>query len=379
VPRQLRVLHLIDKDRLTTGSVVQMLAAAEGMAARGHRVWVGSRRGGDLETACSSAGLAFVELPFRSVADFESVSRLRRHLHNWEPEILHVHKGLAHTVGLVAAAGIGRLPVVVVNRGVTFPLDLFNKWKYRHPRVRAIVCVADAVREVIIRTAGLGPDRVHTVYGGTDPEIFDMERIGGEEVRRELDLTPQNLVICQVSLRDWKGWSELVAAFSKISALNPNSRLLFVGCESRSELSMIEGAAREVGIQDRIMTLPFRTDMPSVFAACDVVVDASWAGTGITGTIREAMAMQRAVVATDCGGNRELVIDGEVGLLVPPRDIDALAVALDRLLDDAELRRRLGTAARKRVVKHFTTTRRIEKLEAVYREILSQTFERYNV
>ncbi len=75
------------------------------------------------------------------------------------------------------------------------------------------------------------------------------------------------------------------------------------------------------------MTLPSRTDMPDVLAACDVVAEASWAGTGITGTIREAMAMGRAVVATDCGGNRELVVDGEVGLVVPPRDTDALAAS----------------------------------------------------
>ena len=65
--------------------------------------------------------------------------------------------------------------------------------------------------------------------------------------------------------------------------------------------------------------------MPEVLAACDVVVDASWAGTGITGTVREGMAMAKGVVASDCAGNRELVVDGSTGLLVPPRDVPALA------------------------------------------------------
>ena len=64
--------------------------------------------------------------------------------------------------------------------------------------------------------------------------------------------------------------------------------------------------------------LPYRRDMPEVLAACDVVVDASWAGTGITGTIREAMALGRPVIASDCGGNSELVTDDECGLIVPP-------------------------------------------------------------
>ena len=66
----------------------------------------------------------------------------------------------------------------------------------------------------------------------------------------------------------------------------------------------------------RVLTMPYRTDMPQVLAACDIVVDASWAGTGITGTIREAMAIGRAVVATDCGGNRELVGEKEKGVCV---------------------------------------------------------------
>jgi glycosyltransferase involved in cell wall biosynthesis len=265
---------------------------------------------------------------------------------------------------------MGRYPRLVVNRGVTFPLDFLNKWKYRHPRVGAVVCVADAVREVVIRSAGVDPDRVHTIHGGTDTNTFDPEWKAGKDVRRELGLDHEHFVIGQVSVRNWKGWSDLVAAFSEIAAGTANARLLLVGCESQSDASKVEAVARKSGCFDRIATLPYRSDMPEVLAACDLVVDASWAGTGITGTLREAMAMERAVVATDCGGNRELVIDGEVGLLVPLRDTDALAGALTRLLEDPVLRQRLGAAARNRVVEHFSTEKRIDLLEALYHSVL---------
>jgi glycosyltransferase involved in cell wall biosynthesis len=177
-------------------------------------------------------------------------------------------------------------------------------------------------------------------------------------------------VIGQVSVRDWKGWSDLVAAFALIARRIPSARLLLVGCETETEKAKVEEAVLETGLAGRVMTLPFRTDMPEVLAACDVVADASWAGTGITGTIREAMAMQRSVVATDCGGNRELVVDGEVGLVVPKRDPQALAAALTRLTGDPDLRKRLGTAARRRVVERFSTERRIDKLEVLYRKVL---------
>ena len=371
VSERLCVLHLIDKNRLNTGSVVQILAAARGLCHRGHDVWLGSRAGGDLETACAEAGLPFLELPLRVPWDAASVSRLRRHLRRHETGILHVHKGRAHGIGLVATVGIGPRPRMVVNRGVTFPLDIFNKWKYRHPRVASVVCVADAVREIVIRSGGLCPGHVHTIYSGTDPGIFDPRHAEGKALRRELGIDPDHFVVAQVSVRDWKGWSDLVTAFGLVAHRSPRARLLLVGCETEPERAKVDRAAREAGVVDRVVTLPYRKDMPEVLAACDVVVDASWAGTGITGTIREAMAMQRAVVATDCGGNRELVVDGEVGLLVPPRDPDAIASALTRLVGDPDLRTQLGAAARRRVVQHFSTEKRIDKLEALYRQILA--------
>jgi glycosyltransferase involved in cell wall biosynthesis len=370
VPEPIRLFHLIEKNRLNTGSAVQMLAAANGLGRRGHDVWVGSPVGGDLESACADSGLQFLDLPLRSPWDPASASRLRRHLRRHKTDILHVHKGRAHGIGLVAAIGMGRRPRLVVNRGVTFPLDVFNKWKYRHPRVSSVVCVADAVRDVVIHSGGLRPDSVLTIHGGTDPGVFSPGRIEGPTFRRELGIDPDHIVVGQVSVRGWKGWSDLVAAFALLAARSPAARLLFIGCEPESERKKVEEAVREAGLAGRVMTLSYRADMPDVLATCDVVVDASWAGTGITGVIREAMAMERSVIATDCGGNRELVIDGEVGLVVPPRDIDALAAALSRLINDPDLRRRLGTAGRRRVVEHFSAEKRIDRLEALYWRML---------
>jgi glycosyltransferase involved in cell wall biosynthesis len=295
---------------------------------------------------------------------------LRKHLRRHETDIVHTHKGHAHSVALVASTGMGRRPLLVVNRGVSFPLDAFNKWKFRHPRVASVVCVADAVRDVIIRSGGLKHDSVHTIYGGTDPDDFDLQHTDGARLRSELGIAPDHIVVGQVSVRDWKGWSDLVRAFALLAERYSAARLLLVGCEPETERTKVEEAVREAGLGGSVVTLPFRTDMPEVLAACDVVVDASWEGTGITGTLREAMALQRPVVASDCGGNRELVIDGEVGLVVPPRDSEALAAALTLLIGDPELRERLGVAGRRRVIEHFSTEKRIEKLEALYQTVL---------
>ena len=347
-----------------------MFEAAKGLAAMGHEVWVGGRIGGDLETACADANLPFIGFHLRNTLDPESAWRLRRHLRRHRIDIVHVHKGRAHGAGLIAAIGLGHSPRIVVNRGVSFPLDPFNKWKYRHPRVGAVVCVADAVRHTVIRSGGLRPDKVHTIHGSTNAEVFDPIHTDGARVRNELGLDTGKLVVGQISVRDWKGWSDLVAAFAPIAARNPAARLVLVGCESENERHKVDSKVTGAGLKEVITALPYRKDMAEVLAGCDIVVDASWAGTGITGTIREAMALARAVVATDCGGNSELVIDGKVGFVVPPRDVDALTEAISRLIDDPDLRRRFGAAARQRVIEHFSPQQRIDKLEALYRSIL---------
>ncbi len=359
-------MHALEKNRLTTGSVVQMMEAARELAARGHRVTVVSRPGGDLELACEKAGVEFVGLPLAHEADLKSARTLRRTLRADRVEIVHVHKGRPHFIALMAAAGLGRLPRLVVNRGVSFPLDVFNRLKYHHPRIGAVVCVAEAIREIVIRSGKLKPEKVVTIHAGTDTDRFDPARADGASVRAELRLDERHMLIGQVSVRDWKGWRELMGAFARVAPAFPAARLLFVGCEPEPERRKVIEAADAAGIGGRLLTLPYRSDMPEVLAACDIVADASWAGTGITGTIREAMAMERAVVATDCAGNRELVTGGETGLLVPQKDVAALAGALERLLGDGGLRRRLGRAARRRVVEGFSTKARVDHLEALY-------------
>jgi len=367
----LRIVHALEKNRLRTGSVVQMMEAARGLALRGHRVSVVSRPGGDLAPVCASAGVELVELPLRHEVDLSSARQLRSLLRQIEPHVVHVHKGRPHSVALLAATGLGRLPAVVVNRGVSFRLDMWNRWKYRHPRVGAVVCVAEAIRRVVISSGGLRPEKVHTIHAGTDTDRFDPARVDRQLVRRELGLARDTPLVGQVSVRDWKGWRELLAAFAGVSAAHPRARLLLVGCEPEPERAKVLAAAQEHGIGEHVKTLGYRRDMPEVLSACDIVVDASWAGTGITGTIREAMAMARAVLATDCAGNRELVEPDTSGLLVPTRDVDALATGLDRLLADTAYRARLGAAARNRVTASFSTSVRLDRLETLYQELVT--------
>jgi glycosyltransferase involved in cell wall biosynthesis len=151
-----------------------------------------------------------------------------------------------------------------------------------------------------------------------------------------------------------------------VRADHPAAHLLLVACTSATQREGVAELARDLGLAGAVTATMERSDMPDVLAACDVVVDPSWAGTGITGTIREAMALGKPVVATAVAGNPELVEDGASGILVPPRDVPMLAAAISRLLRDPELAARLAAGGQARVREQFSTAARISRLEALY-------------
>ena len=198
--------------------------------------------------------------------------------------------------------------------------------------------------------------------------------MGPQSFRREKDIPSEKFLIAQVGVRDWKGWKELVDATADLIRSHSAAHLALIGCRNASESEAVTDYASARGIREHISAVEYRPDMPSVFAACDLVVDASWAGTGITGTIREAMAMQKPVIATDCGGNGELVSSPDVGWLIPPRNVKALADAMRDVIDHRERASTVARNARRRVVRGFSKELRISKLENLYSSILDLRF-----
>jgi glycosyltransferase involved in cell wall biosynthesis len=297
----------------------------------------------------------------RNAFDVLSARRLARLLRG--ADVVHVHKGVAHSLALMAtlASPVGAF---VVNRGVSFPLDRWNRAKFRTHRVDRIVTVCEQIRGIIIDSGRLPPEKVVVVYAGTDVDRFDPDKHDPRAFRREKSIPDDRFLVAQVGVRDWKGWKELIDATAPL----PNVHVALIGCRNEREMDEVRRYGHE-----RVTAVEVRDDMPRVFASCDLVVDASWAGTGITGTIREAMAMRKPVIATDCGGNRELVSSTDVGWLIPPRDVDALRRAIVEVIDDAPRRARVAANAREHVVRGFSKELRIMRLEALYAEILGGT------
>src|SRR6266851_4333820 len=362
----LSILQVLEKGLFSTGSVVQMFQLARGLARRGHRVAIVSRPEGDVPVEARREGIDFVPLSLKHEFDLGSARRLARVFDERAVDVVHVHKGIAHAVALFATSFSRRpRPVIVVNRGVSFPLDVFNRIKF-HVRMDAVVTVCEDIKKVIVASGNLPPEKVNVIYAGVDLSRFDPAKSDRQRVRREWGVAPDETLLVQVGAREWKGWKDLISAAAVLAADHPRLKTAIVACEDDAKKAEASAFAREKGIADRVLPIGFRSDMPDVLAAADIVADLSYEGLGITGTLREAMALGVPVVASEAGGNPELVVDGESGILVRPRDPSAMAAAVRRLLTDPTLAALLARGGRERVEKGFSSEIRLDRIESLY-------------
>jgi glycosyltransferase involved in cell wall biosynthesis len=361
----LRILEIYPKGDFFTGAAVQLRDLARGLAARGHEVTVVTAPSELWAARCREVGLAHVAIPMRRPWDLRAAWRLSRLIRRRRIQIAHAHKGRARTLTLLAGL-MGARAVLVLNRGVSFRVGRIHRVGYASRRVHAIVAVCASIKAGLV-SAGVPADKVSVIYSGTDLERFH-PGVDGTGVRRELGLSAEHTLVTQVGVRSWRGWQDVLEAMGSVAAARPRARLLFVGAPA-PRVAEIAERARRAGLGDRVLVLGHRDDVPAILGASDVIVDASWAGLGITGSIREALACERPVVATALEGMPELVVNGETGLLVPPRDPAALGAAVLRLLADPTGAQAMARAGRKRVEAHFSLRAKLDATEALYQRL----------
>jgi len=362
----LRILQLYPKSDYFTGAAIQLRDLVWGLKARGHDVVVGTRPNPEWQSRTAEAGIPYYGLPMRSEVDLRSVIQLVRIVRRHRIQVVHAQKGKARTLTILAGLFV-RIPVLVLNRGVSFPLDRLARFGYTTRRVTAIVAVSQAVKRSLV-ASGVDPERIHVIYSGTDTDRFH-PKVDGSAIRKSLALAPDTFLVTQVGVRSVKGNDDVIEAMATVASRAPQARLLIVGARRPDALL---ARARSRGLQDRVHVWGYREDMPEILAASDCCVDASYVGVGLTGALREALAVETAVIGTDTAGNPELVIDEQTGLLVPPRRPDALAAAMLRLIGDPGLRRETARAGRVLVENRFSTRAKLEATEALYRRLVAE-------
>jgi glycosyltransferase involved in cell wall biosynthesis len=299
--------------------------------------------------------------------DLGAAWRLARVIRDVRPQIVH-----AHDPHGVAAAGLALsmkppspVPPLVASRRVDFRFrpNAFSRWKYR--QVDRFICASEAIRQLVIAD-GIPSARAVTVHEG-----IDLEHVAAAppaRVHAEFWLPHGAPVVGNVAaLVPHKGQRHLIDAFVLVIREVPDARLVIAG---EGELRpALERQIREHRLEKHVILAGFRPDVLSLMKGFDLCVLSS-VTEGLGTSLLDAMACERAVVATATGGIPEIVRDEETGLLVPPRDAHALAAAIVRLLRDADLRRRFGRAGFARVTEHFSVERMVRETLHVYETVV---------
>ncbi|WP_176085497.1 glycosyltransferase family 4 protein [Martelella sp. HB161492] len=234
-----------------------------------------------------------------------------------------------------------------------------------------VVANSAFIRDHIISVYGYPADQIIVAPRGVEPAQFDPDALAPEavaRVRSELGGTADApLIVIVGRITDWKGHRFLVEALAK--SRHDNARLAIVGSGQQSTIDALNSLIAETGLADRVRLCGSRSDIPAVLLASEFAVSASIRPEAFGRVAIETEAMARPIIATAHGGSLETVIDGVTGLLVPPRNAEAMASAIDHLLDAPEERQRMGEAGRAHVLKHFTTQTMLEQEFLAYQRL----------
>ena len=281
------------------------------------------------------------QLSFKGAGLAGRVATLARQFRRQRLDIVHNYLLRANLVGAVSAR-LARVPLVLCSKRGCHERRGFEliSAKIGNALADRVTVNAEAVREFVHGNEGCARDKMAVIPSGIDIERF--RPLPSADFKARLGLSADQAVVGIVTrMRVRKGVEEFIRAMGTVCETNPERSRLIVG-----EVSFDDGMqalVRDLGLENHLTLLGRRSDMPEVLSAFDVFVLSSH-DEGMSNAILEAMAMEKPVVATDVGGTGEVVRHGQSGLLVPPKDPQALAAAIGEVLVAAGACRRNGPA-----------------------------------
>jgi L-malate glycosyltransferase len=357
-------LH-IDTARTWRGGQNQVLVTVLGMRALGHRTMLVAHPGGELRQRAQE-GLDLIPLAPKTEMDLSAAWRLSRLIKRLTPDIVHAHD--PHAIAMAGLAlSMSTQPVkppLVASRRVDFHLrqSAMSRWKYR--QVERFICASEAIRQMLVAD-GVPEAKTVTVHEGVD--VGRVEAAPPAKLHEELFLPHGAPIVGNVAaLVPHKGQRHLVEAAALVIRQVPDARFVIAG---EGELRpSLERLIKDRRLEKHVLLAGFRPDVLSLHKAFDIFVMSS-VTEGLGTSLLDAMAARKPIVATATGGIPEVVADGVNGYLVPPRDHEAMASAIVRLLRDAALRQRLGAAGLTRVGEQFSADRMVERTLREYERL----------
>ncbi|MCM8812070.1 MAG: glycosyltransferase [Candidatus Omnitrophica bacterium] len=365
----MKIVHVID-DLGLGGAQRQLVELLKGLQAMGHETEVIalSEKKASYVQAVQQMGVPLTLIPHEGTWSWGTYRRVKQALAQSRPQIVQTWLFTADLYGRLAARRAGVPHIVSTVRSVEPDKPLHYVWADRFLKrwTDRFIVNARAVGDVLRSREGVGSQKISVIYNGLDPALFSPCGANGS-FRREIQVQADVPLIGIVGrLAPVKDHETFLQAASLVLRNAPEALFLIVGDGDRKE--RLEKLAVDLGIQKSVRFFQSRQELAGLYGALDLLAVSS-VYEGCSNVILEAMAAGKPVVATAVGGNPELVVPEETGLLVPPKKPQKLAAAIQRLIADPALRRRMGERARRRVEEEFTLQRMVQQTLLVYEEL----------
>jgi glycosyltransferase involved in cell wall biosynthesis len=353
------------------GEEFRVLAEVEGLVQRGHRVILALRPNSQLQGLASAQGVPVETVMMEKWLYPIAILFLVRLISRYTIDIVHTHGSRDSWIAAIAGRLSRRKPVIIRTRHKSVPIadNFLNRILYTRLTDR-IITTGERVRQDLIQRNRFDGSRIVSIPTGVDLGLFRPRPDDGA-FRAELGIAPQEFLVGMVSfLRDYKGYRYYIEAARLVLEREAMVRFLIVG--DGPEREALRAQIDQLGLTDRVIMTGHREDIPNILSALDLFVLTSIDAEGLPQVITQALAMEKPVVASNVGAVSEVVMHGQTGLLVPPRDPDAMAEQILLLMKDRDLGRRLAYNGRRLVEERYSLATMLDRVEALYKGVLAE-------
>jgi glycosyltransferase involved in cell wall biosynthesis len=350
------------------GADQQLLTGALELIRRGHQAMIVSLTPlGPMGVEARELGIRTesLEMP-RGVPDPRALLQLRRLIREWRPDVVHSHMVHANLMARVVRL-VAPVPALVstIHNIYEGGALLMTGYRVSNRLVDRMTIISEAAAERFIRDRIVPASLLEVIPNGVDGRRFRNLAPGTRErMRAELGVGDRFVWLAVGRFETAKDYPTMLHAFAEVHRREPAAVLVVVGRGALQQET--EALARELGLGSAVKFVGVRRDVPEVMSGADAyVMSSAWEGMPMV--LLEAGAAGLPIVATAVGGNRDVVREGDTGLLVPPREPEALSAAMIRLMSlPADQRRGMGSRGRDHVETRYGLAQVAERWEAVY-------------
>jgi len=307
--------------------------------------------------------------------DLKALFYLWRLLIREKPSMVHTHTSKGGILGRLAAKLAGVPVIIHTPHGHVFYGHfgpLVSKFFLLTERLMAritdqMVALTETEKNDYVALSDFSPQKIATIHSGVDVDQYMNVHVNIAEKKRELGLNSKSFVVGTVGwLLPIKGPLHLLKAMSNVWERHPETSLIFVG---KGDLEKgLKEEARRMGVSEKVIFLGWRDDIPEIMQTIDIFVLPSL-NEGMGRVLVEAMAAGKPVVASRVGGILDLVKEGQNGFLAEPGDEKGLAIAIENLLEDKNMRDEMGKRGRE-MAQDFSVKKMVEKIDVLYERSL---------